>query len=421
MLNKSSTLRQEDTVSKNIHLTLHDRPRDRKPKYSCRFLTRIQTVQQLFHALLNRTQAYSFPHNIGLITFGTAPTYTCPITRFYDDFMRSLDRVAVSGDTCLFDAVDMARLKLEEYCSNLQCKKRIIVLSDGNDTNSRMKVEAITKLLINSDITVDSFLIGKTSKMSEIRACSIATGGYNFKPGTIREALSLFENEPILNLACREERKKANPSENRFHVSLQNLLQKPFDTKDSIKIKREVKLNLKVSQINEIPKASTESNNQVRRIGKEITQLIKHPHPAVDIFPSDENITFWKVLITGPDSTPYRDCTYLVTINFKSSYPLTAPEIRFVTSILHPNINFQGRVCHSIFDRNWSPDITIKTLLEVLYGLLLNPDRDDPLDSQLALNFYNDNGQYEADVIRHCEQVRKDKNRNEWKVSLIGE
>jgi len=202
LLNKSSTLRNEDTLSKNIHLTIYDRRRDKKAKYSCRFLTRIQTVTQLFHALLNRTQAYSFPNNIGLVTFGTTATYTCPITRFYDDFIRSLEKTSVNGDTSLFDAVEIARLKLEEYCSNqnLQCRKRIIVLSDGNDTNSSIKVEQLTKLLINCDITVDSFLIGKTSKSSEIRACSIATGGYNFKPDTIRQALSLFEQEPILAL-----------------------------------------------------------------------------------------------------------------------------------------------------------------------------------------------------------------------------
>ena len=420
MLDKSSILRQDDMVSKNIHLTIFERKREKKHKYSCRFLTRIQTVTQLFHALLNRTQAYSLNHNIGLVTFGSSAKYTCPITRFYDDFIISLEKTSVSGDTSLFDAVEMARLKLEEYCSNFQCKKRIIVLSDGDDTNSSIKVEQLTKLLINCDITVDSFLIGKTSKSSEIRACSIATGGYNFKPDTIRQALSLFEQEPILNLACREERLKANPSDKRFKVIFNNLLQKPFDTNDSIKIKKEVKMDLKVHEINEMPKNSMDSN-QVRRISKEITALIKSPHPFIDIFPSEEDVTFWKVLITGPEGTPYHGCTFLVTVNFKNSFPLSSPEIRFMTPILHPNINFQGRVCHSIFDRNWSPDITVKTLLEVLFGLLLNPDRDDPLDSQLALNFYNDNGQYEGDVIRHCDEIRKQKNRDEWKISLIGE
>ena len=342
LLNKSSLLRHEDITSKNIHLSVYERKRKNKAKYSCRYLTRIQTVTQLFHALLNRTQAYSLNHNIGLVTFGTTATYTCPITRFYDDFIRSLDKTTVNGDTSLFDAVELARLKLEEYCSNLQCKKRIIVLSDGDDTNSSIKVEQLTKLLINCDITVDSFLIGKTSKSSEIRACSIATGGYNFKPDTIRLALSLFEQEPILHLSCREERLKANPSDKRFKVSFTNLLQKPFDTNDSIKIKKEVKMDLKVTQINEMPKNSMDSN-QVRRISKEITALIKSPHPFIDIFPSEEDITFWKVLITGPEGTPYSGCTYLVTINFKNSYPLSSPEIRFITPILHPNINFQGR------------------------------------------------------------------------------
>lgn len=34
-------------------------------------------------------------------------------------------------------------------------------------------------------------------------------------------------------------------------------------------------------------------------------------------------------------------------------------------------------------------------------GLLLAPDHDDPLDSTLALQMYDSNGQYEAAIIEH--------------------
>ena len=36
---------------------------------------------------------------------------------------------------------------------------------------------------------------------------------------------------------------------------------------------------------------------------------------------------------------PYRNGTFLVTCDIPQAYPLEAPEIRFVTFILHPNVS----------------------------------------------------------------------------------
>jgi ubiquitin-protein ligase len=60
-----------------------------------------------------------------------------------------------------------------------------------------------------------------------------------------------------------------------------------------------------------------------------------------------------------------------------------------------------GKVCPSIFDKNWTPDTGIMTVLQCVYGLLLTPDTTDPLDSTLALAFYDDSGKYEADILMH--------------------
>ena len=39
-------------------------------------------------------------------------------------------------------------------------------------------------------------------------------------------------------------------------------------------------------------------------------------------------------------------------LDMDSTYPNQAPKARFLTPILHPNITKQGRICHSILDRN---------------------------------------------------------------------
>ena len=58
-------------------------------------------------------------------------------------------------------------------------------------------------------------------------------------------------------------------------------------------------------------------------------------------------------------------------------------------------------MCHSVLDRNWQTTTSVRTVLDCVYGLLLNPDVDDPLDSNLALAFYDDSGVYEAQIVEH--------------------
>eukprot|EP00966_Prymnesium_polylepis_P316132 7304467-Prymnesium_polylepis.1 len=61
----------------------------------------------------------------------------------------------------------------------------------------------------------------------------------------------------------------------------------------------------------------------------------------------------------GPGGSPYADGTWLLSVRFPPTYPVQPPEVRFVTSIIHCNINSYGKVCHSILDRNWTSDTTM--------------------------------------------------------------
>ena len=90
-----------------------------------------------------------------------------------------------------------------------------------------------------------------------------------------------------------------------------------------------------------------------------------------------------------------------------------------MTPILHCNVNCYGKVCHSILDRNWSADTTMLQVFSCVFGLLLSPDRSDPLDSTLALQSYDDNGAYEASVIAHT-AVHASRTREEWLRELTG-
>ena len=54
---------------------------------------------------------------------------------------------------------------------------------------------------------------------------------------------------------------------------------------------------------------------------------------------------------------------WLLYARFAEEYPERPPEIRFVTPIRHCNTNAHGRIGHSIFDRNYTTDTPMSTIL----------------------------------------------------------
>lgn len=48
--------------------------------------------------------------------------------------------------------------------------------------------------------------------------------------------------------------------------------------------------------------------------------------------------------------------------------------------IYHCNINNVGRICHNIFDRNYNAQITMREIFDAVFGLLISPEPEDPLD-----------------------------------------
>jgi ubiquitin-protein ligase len=43
-------------------------------------------------------------------------------------------------------------------------------------------------------------------------------------------------------------------------------------------------------------------------------------------------------------------------------------QMRFVTPILHANVNCYGRICHSVLGRQWTSDTKLSTVLGCVYG-----------------------------------------------------
>uniref|UniRef100_A0A3P8U877 UBC core domain-containing protein n=1 Tax=Amphiprion percula TaxID=161767 RepID=A0A3P8U877_AMPPE len=122
-----------------------------------------------------------------------------------------------------------------------------------------------------------------------------------------------------------------------------------------------------------------------KRILEELKSLHCDPHPFCRVFPADSLLifsAFWKILMQGPPDTPYERGVFELYCQFGSDYPVRPPVVRFVTPVYHCNVNSVGRICHNIFDRNYNAHITMREVLDAVFGLLIIPEPKDPLDSR---------------------------------------
>jgi len=67
-------------------------------------------------------------------------------------------------------------------------------------------------------------------------------------------------------------------------------------------------------------------------------------------------------------------------LHFSPHFIFISPLTTFFTKVYHCNVNNVGRICHNIFDRNYSAHITMREILDAIFGLLIAPEPEDPLD-----------------------------------------
>lgn len=446
-----------------LELTATDRyvPRSERPD-----LSRIECVKRLFDAFVNRSQAYDYANEMGLVLFGSTAQTTCEISPIFEDFRDCVDEAQPNGDTCLFDALDHAVDELERWKEKGtdtlpgDVALRILVLSDGRDTCSKNSAWQVARRLQSSSITLDVIMIGD-ERDRDLHAIAKSTGGYVFNPVTLANALKLCELEVLLSSSERPP--KLPLMQVNSAAALRHFMTHDIDmcTEDKVPQCRAMPLltlpvrELGATDLSE-PTAEEPARNSTaaapaadagnaaplplpdevlapprtaaaeqlqnrarqRRVLIELRQFMNHGHPAVEVFPSDD-LSFWKLLLEGPEGTPYHGGVWVLYCHLPSEYPEVAPRIRFVTPIRHCNVNAHGRICHSILDRNYTADTTVLSIMHCIYGLMLNPDYDDPLDSTLALEFYEASGTYEDSIRRHVQTYAGGRSREAVRQSLL--
>lgn len=124
------------------------------------------------------------------------------------------------------------------------------------------------------------------------------------------------------------------------------------------------------------------SNAVQLRMQKELAEL-ELPH-GVRLELKDPDDLLELELFIEPEEGWYAGGCFGFAVRISADYPFSPPSVRCRTAVWHPNIEVGGAVCLNILREDWSP---VLSLASVMFGLLLlfyDPNPAEPLNKAAA-------------------------------------
>jgi len=401
-------------------------------------LTRLDVLKQMFEALINKILAYGYNKtHVGLITFSSKATVAMPISHVVENFRRATNDMEAKGDTALFDALALAEDQVSEYGARYpNAKKRIICISDGVDTKSGPNTaEGVAYKFFHHDVALDSICLGDEENTT-LWAISDTLGCYKFAPFSLANALAMCELECVLSLNNRPDIETATQKSwtrskfmAKFIARLSNVEPTVVDEHTLPPHKPHPNLEdgfISLADASRVSRGRTinvansaRSNLRTSRLMNEMRQIVAGgPSATYDVYVSESDMAFWLAIMQGPSGTPYEGGTFMIYLHAEERYPAFAPKARFVTRIKHPNVSLEGRICHSIFGRDYTTDTSMTRLLDSVYGMLLQAETSDPVNTTMTLGYHHDQVEFN-DEVREWTRMYAKKAREEWKTTLL--
>lgn len=129
----------------------------------------------------------------------------------------------------------------------------------------------------------------------------------------------------------------------------------------------------------------------LRRVLKELRDLAAgsqrvwmHSGEGCHIFPTEGNLCLWRVLIEGPEGTPFAGGVFAAHVTIPEAYPFRPPKIVLDTPIFHPNVSDSGGLCLDILRDAWTPSLTVPKCVEAVRQLMRDPNPNDAMRHSIA-------------------------------------
>ncbi len=144
-----------------------------------------------------------------------------------------------------------------------------------------------------------------------------------------------------------------------------------------------------------------------KRIAKDVKALCESKDFETILYEPDNMEVLWVKFKLGRGY--YKNQTHVLEIKLSTSahkYPITAPNVRFLTPCFHTNVNTQGSICLSILKENdprnpeaWTIVCTLRAGVQAIFLLLDLPNTESPFNENASkawteCNFGKDEERY---------------------------
>lgn len=125
------------------------------------------------------------------------------------------------------------------------------------------------------------------------------------------------------------------------------------------------------------------------RLQKDLAE-IDMPNAEIE-FDSDRDLKNFRVKLKIVDEESlWFGGTFVFEFCVKERFPFEPPRVRLLTKVLHPCIDYDGRINLGIFFSGWKPVFTIFTCIFELNAIFIWPSADDCMN-QFAGNLMRNN------------------------------
>ncbi|CAM9789536.1 unnamed protein product [Discosporangium mesarthrocarpum] len=134
----------------------------------------------------------------------------------------------------------------------------------------------------------------------------------------------------------------------------------------------------------------------ISRVGREIQDFQKNPPDGIRFLPQEEDsIAEIHVEIMGPVGTPYDGGRFHMKLVLSNDFPHSPPRGFFLTKIFHPNVAPNGDICVNTLKRDWTPEVTLSHVLQVIRCLLIVPFPESSLNEEAGKLFMESYAEFE--------------------------
>lgn len=105
-----------------------------------------------------------------------------------------------------------------------------------------------------------------------------------------------------------------------------------------------------------------------------------------------------------PKNEPYCRASYLIKITLVEGYPHTEPELIFLDSIYHPNVDPSGRICCKARFENFRTYMVITSLVSVIENIIDiidNPNQLHTCNNPHAKEYFQDAEVFKSKALEH--------------------